>query len=137
MNIPNWLAGLTGANKFANNPANGFQATLGDLLQAGGHSILQHYRGNGGQYGGQKLEPGVNVGAGVNLGRQPLAQALQGLGRPVEGSALPPAQAQPQPMPLRPELSAEEQNAITARLNGQPWGRLPLAALAATGLRMF
>lgn len=45
MAIPSWLANLTGANAFANNPANGFQPTFGDALQGIGHDMMQHYRG--------------------------------------------------------------------------------------------
>ena len=45
MQIPAWLAALTNANKFANNPANGFRPTLGDALQGIGSDMLRHYRG--------------------------------------------------------------------------------------------
>lgn len=44
MAIPSWLAALTGAGQFANNPANGFQPTFGDALQGIGHSMAEHYR---------------------------------------------------------------------------------------------
>lgn len=44
MMIPPWLANLTGANAFANNPANGFQPTMGDAAQGIGHDMMEHYR---------------------------------------------------------------------------------------------
>lgn len=42
--IPQWLIDMTGAMQFANNPANGFQPTMGDALQGIGHSMMEHYR---------------------------------------------------------------------------------------------
>lgn len=47
--LPAWLIKATGANAFANNPANGFQPTLGDALQGVGHSMMEHYRRGTGQ----------------------------------------------------------------------------------------
>lgn len=44
MALPNWLVQATGAMKFANNPANGFQPTMGDAMQGIGHSMMNHYR---------------------------------------------------------------------------------------------
>lgn len=85
MQLPSWLAGLTGANKFANNPANGFRATLGDMGQAAAHSMLQHYRGQGGKYGGSPIIEGLNGGP---------------------GSATPFPQPAPEVMPLAPGASS-------------------------------
>jgi hypothetical protein len=44
MQLPSWLANLTGATQFANNPANNFAPTFGDALQGIGHSMAEHYR---------------------------------------------------------------------------------------------
>lgn len=94
MNLPNWLAGLTGANRFANNPANGFRANLGDMAQAAGHSMLQHYRGKGGTYGGNPIIEGLNGGAGAAT-PIPKGEVTMGQMRapvaPIQVSALPPA----------------------------------------------
>lgn len=72
MNIPPWLAALTGAGQFANNPANNFAPTFGDGLQGIGHSMMQHYRGQG----GQPAQP-----AGAPLGQTgTIGDLLAGLG---------------------------------------------------------
>lgn len=156
--LPNWLAGLTGADKFANNPANGFGATLGDMAQAAGHSMAQHYRGKGGTYGGPEIIAGLNgsTGATDNYVRErlsSLADILPGSSGPaITGEALPPAaNAQPplgMPAPAQTEMSPEARAAITARLNGAPaWGQgqpaalpgaagqIPLSLLLQMGLR--
>lgn len=44
MQLPDWLIKATGAQQFANNPANGFVPTLGDAFQGIGHSMAEHYR---------------------------------------------------------------------------------------------
>lgn len=44
MILPDFLSKLTGAQAFANNPANGFKPTFGDGLQGIGHSMMEHYR---------------------------------------------------------------------------------------------
>jgi len=44
MQLPSWLIDATGAQPFANNPANNFQPTLGDAMQGIGHSMMSHYR---------------------------------------------------------------------------------------------
>ena len=140
MALPSWLAGLTGANKFANNPANGFAATFGDMAQAAGHSMAQHYRGKGGQYGGQPLVPGVNSPFGLSTKLDFAGPQTQ-----ITGGALPPVNnpaPQPEPMPM----SAMQRSAITAGLNGgTPWGtqgalpgqagQLPLGLLLQMALR--
>lgn len=61
MQVPNWLAALTGARQFANNPANNYNPTLGDAFQGIGHSMMQHYRGQGGQPG-KPMAPQINGG---------------------------------------------------------------------------
>lgn len=141
--LPNWLAGLTGADKFANNPANGFGATLGDMAQAAGHSMAQHYRGKGGTYGGTPLIPGENVSPDLAAS---LASIIPGARGPeIAGSALPPVNnptSQPEPAPMSPQ----QISAITAGLNGgTPWGttgplpgaagQIPLSLLLQMGLR--
>jgi hypothetical protein len=145
MQLPSWLAGLTGADKFANNPANGFQANLGDLAQAAGHSLLQHYRGKGGTYGGNPIIEGLNGGPGTAtpLPQPPaetLANILPSIGgisggplAPAENAQLPFAGAEliqenqpPAPAPMDPQA----RSMLTAALNGggqQPWGQLPAA----------
>lgn len=140
MQLPSWLAGLTGADKFANNPANGFRATFGDMAQAAGHSIMQHYRGQGGKYGGPTLTPGVNANPS-------LASVLSGLGpktpapqrEAITGGELPTV-SNPSPMAAQPEpvSNPAQAQAITSLLNGgNPWGRLPLNAIMMSGLRPF
>lgn len=47
MAIPSWLVNAAGAMQFANNPANGFQPTMGDVAQGIGHSMMEHYRAGG------------------------------------------------------------------------------------------
>lgn len=167
MQLPNWLAAMTGANKFANNPANGFQATLGDMFQGAGHSMAQHYRGQGGTYGARPLIEGVNGGPGIST-PIPLVQPEEpgapggGLGAlfgSIVGSELPPAQnaatppgmelTSPPPAPPQPmSPSPMAPSAITASLNGgTPWGQgrqpvdplagLDLRSLMGTGLRVF
>lgn len=42
--LPQWLVAATGAQQFANNPANNFMPTAGDALQGIGHSMMEHYR---------------------------------------------------------------------------------------------
>lgn len=49
MQVPSWLTQASGAQAFANNPANGFQPTMGDVAQGIGHSMMQHYRRADGQ----------------------------------------------------------------------------------------
>lgn len=115
MNLPGWLANATGAARFAG-PSG--VANIGDLFQAAGHSMLQHYRGQGGKFaaGGQ---------AGDKPGVSPM---LAGLGMPIEGSTL--------PMTQDVVLSPEERRALTARLNtGPAWGSL--GQLSASGQRLF
>lgn len=96
MQLPSWLAGLTGADKFANNPANGFAANLGDMAQAAGHSMLQHYRGKGGTYGGNPIIEGLNGGPGTATPiPQPAAETLPTiapLGASINGGSLPSVQ---------------------------------------------
>jgi hypothetical protein len=99
--IPSWLSALTGANKFA---APGGQANFGDLLQAGGHSIMQHYRGQGGQFG---AEPPLNLQALIQGGGQP-AQPTAQMGPPITGQ------------PLMPTQNAQRPFSRTAQPN--PWG---------------
>lgn len=132
MQLPSWLAGLTGADKFANNPANGFSANIGDMMQAAGHSMAQHYRGKGGAYGGPEIIAGLNgsTGATDNYVRErnsSLAGILPGSSGPaITGGALAPAaNAQPPLGAAAPaEMSPEARAAITARLNGAPaWGQ--------------
>lgn len=53
MAIPGWLVQASGAMKFANNPANGFAPTMGDVMQGIGHSLAEHYRN------GQGVAPGA------------------------------------------------------------------------------
>ena len=65
--LPSWITALTGADKFANNPENGFAPTWGDALQGIGHSLMQHYRGQGGTYGGPTLFGGVNAAPGMGI----------------------------------------------------------------------
>lgn len=82
--IPQWLAGLTGANAHALNFANDFQPTFGDALQGIGSSMKSHYL--------QSQSPQPAAG-----GSSPLAAILGGLGGgvPPQGTeqtpALPPA----------------------------------------------
>lgn len=60
MALPDWLIKATGAMKFANNPANNFQPTIGDALQGIGHSMMTHYRrGQEGQAGSAAQQPAV------------------------------------------------------------------------------
>lgn len=47
--IPPWLAQITGAMQFANNPANSFQPTVGDAFQGIGHDMMEHFRAGSGQ----------------------------------------------------------------------------------------
>lgn len=83
--IPQWLAGLTGANAHALNFSNDFQPTMGDALQGIGSSMKNHYLQGQGQAG--QGQPQAN----------PLAAILGGLGGgvPPQGTeqtpALPPA----------------------------------------------
>lgn len=132
-----WLAGLTGADKFANNPANGFAATLGDFAQAAGHSMAQHYRGKGGTYGGPELVPGVNASPDMvqMLPTAPTAgPAIQGQALPAVNNSAPAAE----PAPISPAA----RSATTSGLNGaSPWGvsgmagQVPLSLLLQLGLR--
>lgn len=94
MQIPAWLAALTNANKFANNPANSFQPTLGDALQGIGSSMMQHYRGQ------------PNPGAGM-LRADAVAPT----------APLPP----PQALPLAQIIGAQQQLQLGASTN---WGSL-------------
>lgn len=96
MQIPQWLAQMTGANAHALNFANDFQPTLGDALQGIGSSMKSHYLA--GQNQGQASPGGIG-------------QILAGLGGvPPQGAeqtpALPPAQSvnprQIQGSPLAP-----------------------------------
>lgn len=143
MQLPNWLAGLTGANKFANNPLNGFQATLGDLGQSAVHSMLQHYRGKGGTYGGPAIIEGLNGGPGTAtpipevMPTPSLASILPA--KPIEGSELAPVTSPlpPPPAPPPPQMTPEARSALTAQLNGgSAWGQQPgmTPAPAATGI---
>lgn len=152
MQLPNWLAGLTGANKFANNPANGFAATFGDMLQGAGHSMAQHYRGEGGKYGGPSLIAGLNANLSTPASRPPaetLASVLPSLG-PISGQGLAPLPgasgldaAQPQVLPPPPPASLAPNpqlaSALAAQLNGggPSWGQsapAPAAAPAPGGI---
>lgn len=138
MNLPSWLAGLTGANKFANNPETGFQANLGDLFQSAGHSMAQHYRGKGGTYGGNPLIEGLNAGPGLStpIPAQP-AETLSSIlpaAPPIQESELPPVRnAQFPPESRRPALPQQ------TPIPENPWGQgaiggIPLALLIQMGL---
>lgn len=80
MNIPPWLAGLTGANAYATNFANDFQPTVGDALQGIGSSMKRHYLAGTAP---QQQPQGVD-----------LMSILSGLG----------GQGQPQPGPAAPAI---------------------------------
>ena len=71
MTIPAWFANMTGAQAFAQNPANGFQPTLGDAFQGIGHSMMEHYRRGEGM--GVPKPSGTPMSAPQNI-PAPLAQ---------------------------------------------------------------
>jgi hypothetical protein len=81
MAIPSWLASMTGAQAFANNPLNGFQPTMGDAMQGIGHSLAEHYRQGG-------LAP-------APAGTPPIVAPTPPSGLPMDpGMSVPPAQPQ-------------------------------------------
>lgn len=91
MAIPDWLAGLTNARQFANNPANNFQPTMGDALQGIGSSMATHWRRNfanpeagTGQAGpavGMPLQTGIpQAAAGLAPGLEAILSGLRGEG---------------------------------------------------------
>lgn len=104
--MPSWLTALTGGQQFANNPANNFQATLGDGLQGIGHSMMQHYRGQGGQPSAQG-NPAEGLLAALTKDAQP--QVLPGQ-----------APQQPQLGPVPTPFSPQPGGAPIQRFNQQP-----------------
>lgn len=138
-----WLSALTGGQNFANNPANGFQPTAGDHLQGIAHSMMQHYRGKGGEYGGPQLNPGVNASpdapalaqilAALGPGGQPGGPGQGPLAAPaITGGPLPPAVGGAVPMDagdsyfLRPGGAQARQGMVppTMQTAGNGWGSL-------------
>lgn len=89
--LPDWFSKITNAAAFANNPANGFQPTLGDAMQGIGNSMMEHYRRN--------LQPSGTGTPGVPGGGPPAApaQSLVPVQKPVGELTMP--QINPQPMP--------------------------------------
>ena len=89
MQLPNWLAGLTNARTFANNPENNFQPTFGDALQGIGNSMATHWQRNFGnpqtgnaQHGAARavpLETGIVAGPGGGVGFPGVEAILAGL----------------------------------------------------------
>lgn len=70
--IPQWLAGLTGANAHALNFANDFQPTFGDALQGIGSSMKSHYlQGQGQPQGQQQASPLATILGGLGGGVPP------------------------------------------------------------------
>jgi hypothetical protein len=125
--LPAWLAGLTGADKFGTAAG----ANLGDMFQAAGHSMAQHYRGKGGTFGaGQPGEAGAATLAPFppQMTDAPSAIAALGSQPPITGGPLPPAadpRAVPQPL-------AASRNGGAMPQPAQPWGQitnLPLGLL--------
>lgn len=76
MQLPSWLAGLTGAKEFANNPANGNVPTWGDAMQGIGHSMMENYRRTPGQPAAPSASqtPGVPGGGQLRLPQPQQAQ---------------------------------------------------------------
>ena len=133
MQLPSWLSALTGGNKFANNPANGFVPTFGDHLQGIGHSMMQHYRGEGGNYGGPKLIDGVNVAPGTAGPSAKLSDILPALnpgpggpvpqinpGVPTGPAPLAPTTGRPMPPVLPQEPMSVDM--LRRTMGGLPWG---------------
>jgi hypothetical protein len=85
MNLPNWLAGATGAKAFAG-PSGA--PNWGDALQGIGHSLAQNYRNN--------FTP--RTGGPAQTQGSPLADIIT---KGILGS--PPPQVQPQPSVMRPD----------------------------------
>lgn len=139
MNIPPWLANMTGAWDQAKNPANGFMPTMGDALQGIGHSMATYAR-TGGPPGGADLSGlkpvggagamGMPVGGGTPAALMGLAKLLPGLlgggsGAPAPMPAPAPATAAPPPAPVAPiDFGAQGQSI------GQLMQHMPVSALS-------
>lgn len=104
MTLPPWLAQLTGAGAFANNPANGFAPTFGDGLQGIGHSLMEHYRRNSAQpqEGGGGFNPMMGLLGSVVPPMGFLGQQM--MGQPAPPEAAPPMTA-PEEMGLPAPLA--------------------------------
>lgn len=112
MMLPGWLSALTGANKFGTSAG----ANVGDMFQAAGHSLAQHYRGKGGEFGAFTDAPE----AGRAAGKMQPPLVLPGLPQeqPIVGQPLPPTQAA---VPARAPMSVP-----TGLATGPYWGQRPL-----------
>jgi len=107
--IPSWLAALTGAQRFANNPANGFAPTLGDALQGIGSSMMQHYRGQAGAPEANLTTPSLGA-TRVPESSPVMPQAFAPIGQASSPTAVAPqqvAQAIAQAFGNRPQPPAE------------------------------
>jgi hypothetical protein len=127
MELPSWLMNATGAGAFANNPANGFKATLGDAMQGIGHSMMEHYRHGQGTQAPQGANPLLGLlGGQINpMGILGGALGLGGAGgspAPLAGS--PSAQPQvPAPVSFDPKQAA----ATAAGANLSPLPKMSMA----------
>lgn len=141
MELPNWLAGLTNARTFANNPANNFQPTWGDALQGIGSSMKTHWNRNfanpqgAAPQGPQGQNSPVPLQTGIAPSGQGGLPALSAILEGLRGGANPyPAPAAPQlaPMPISvgtPGIAGEPAPVVSLPVSGSPIGFGGLAGL--------
>lgn len=129
--LPSWLAQI--GQGFANNPANGFKATLGDVMQGIGHSMMENYRRDmtpsGSQTGGV---PGGSPLLGL-LGSSISPMGI--LGKQMGLGAAPQA---PPPMMADEKMNLSMPSAVPApQSQGPQYGATPLSLPLSSVLQLF